>query len=157
LLKAHDQERHGRLYLASEYAFDRILAVYASALRWVLRHQLATLAVALVTMGLTVYLYVRIPKGFFPQQDVGRLTGTVVADQDTSFQAMERRVKQFSDVVQSDPAVDGVMVYVGGGMGGGSPVNTARMNVNLKDPSVRKLDVDQVIARLRGKLSRLPG
>ncbi len=157
LLKSHDQERHGRMYRASEYAFDRILAGYAAALRWVLRHQLAVLGVALVTMAATVYLYVLIPKGFFPQQDVGRLSGTIVADQDTSFQAMERRVKQFSDAVRSDPAVDGVMVYVGGGMGGGSPVNTARMNVNLKDPSVRKLNVDQVIARLRGKLSRIAG
>ena len=157
LLKSHDEERHGWLYRASERAFDRILAGYGAALRWVLRHQAATLAVAIATMAATIYLYVRIPKGFFPQQDVGRLSGTIVADQDTSFQAMERRVKQFSDVVQADPAVEGVMVYLGGGMGGGSPINTARMNVNLKDLQIRKLDVDQVIARLRGKLGRLPG
>jgi len=157
LLKSHDQERHGWLYRASERAFDSVLAAYAGTLRWVLLHQFATLVVALVTMAATVYLYILIPKGFFPQQDVGRLTGSIVADQDTSFQAMERRIKQFSDVVRADPAVDGVMVYVGGGMGGGSPVNTARMMVNLKDLSVRKLTVDQVIARLRTTLARVPG
>ncbi len=157
LLRPHDQERHGRIYRASERAFDWVLGRYAAVLRWVLRHQPLTLTVAVVTMLATVYLYVVIPKGFFPQQDVGRLNGTLIADQDTSFQAMQRRIVQFADIVRQDPAVDAVMAYAGGGMGGGSAVNTARVNVNLKDLDVRKLSVDQVMGRLRGKLARLPG
>ncbi|HWW85879.1 MAG TPA: efflux RND transporter permease subunit, partial [Vicinamibacterales bacterium] len=159
LLEPVEKEKHGRLYRASEGAFDWIHGRYASALRWVLAHQPLTLAIALVTMLATVYLYVLIPKGFFPQQDVGRLTGTIIADQDTSFQAMSRRVNEFADAVRQDPAVETVMAYIGGGGGGGggSPMNTARMNVNLKDLSERKLPVDQVIARLRGKLARIPG
>ncbi|HWF85313.1 MAG TPA: efflux RND transporter permease subunit, partial [Vicinamibacterales bacterium] len=155
LLKAHDQERHGRIYRANERAFDWILGQYERSLGWVLRHQGVTLTVALVTMAATIYLYVLIPKGFFPQQDVGRLTGSILADQDTSFQAMNRRVAQFVDVVMHDPAVGSVVAYVGGG--GGSALNTGRMNVRLKDMSERKLSADQVIARLRGKLSGLPG
>jgi multidrug efflux pump len=155
LLKSHDQERHGRIYYANERAFDWILGRYSSGLRWVLRHQGMTLTIFFVTMIATAYLYVRIPKGFFPQQDVGRLTGTIVADQDTSFQAMEGRVTRLADVVRRDPAVSEVTAYVGGG--GGSPLNNARMNVNLRDLRVRKLSVDQVIARLRDTLSRIPG
>jgi multidrug efflux pump len=157
LLKSHAEERHGRIYFASEAAFDWILARYAAMLRWVLKHQPLTLTAALVTMAATIYLYVVIPKGFFPQQDVGRLNGTLIADQDTSFQAMQRRVIQFADIVRQDPAVDGVVAYAGGaGLGGGSAVNTARVNVNLKDPGERPA-IDAVMARLRGKLSRLPG
>jgi multidrug efflux pump len=158
LLRSHDQERHGAVYRASERAFEWVLARYAAALRWVLGHQPLTLGVTLVTMAATIYLYVVIPKGFFPQQDVGRLNGTLIADQDTSFQAMEKRVKQFAEVVRQDPAVNGVVAYAGGGgLGGGSAVNTGRVNVNLTDLSERKLSVDQVMARLRGKLARLPG
>ena len=101
LLKPHDEERHGRIYRASERAFDWVLAGTRRALRWVLRHQPLTLAIALLTMAATMYLYVLIPKGFFPQQDVGRLQGTIIADQDTSFQAMQRRVIEFADHRQS--------------------------------------------------------
>jgi multidrug efflux pump len=151
LLRSHDEERHGRLYGASERAFEWVLARYAAVLRWVLAHQPITLGAALAAMAATVYLYVIIPKGFFPQQDVGRMNGTLIADQDTSFQAMQRRVVQFADVVRQDPAVDGVIAYAGGGgLGGGSAVNTARVNVNLKNLDVRKLAVDQVMASLRG-------
>ncbi len=157
LLKSHAEEHHGRVYLANEAAFNWILARYAGMLRWVLKHQPVTLTAALVTMAATIYLYVIIPKGFFPQQDVGRLNGTLIADQDTSFQAMQRRIIQFADIVRQDPAVDGVVAYAGGsGPGGGSAVNTARVNVNLKDPGERSA-IDAVMARLRGKLSKLPG
>jgi multidrug efflux pump len=158
LLRSHDEEKHGRIYAASERAFEWVLARYAAVLRWVLAHQPITLGAALAAMIATVYLYIVIPKGFFPQQDVGRMNGTLIADQDTSFQAMQRRVVQFADLVRQDPAVDGVIAYAGGGgLGGGSAVNTARVNVNLKDLDVRKLSVDGVMARLRGKLARLPG
>ncbi len=111
--------------------FDWILARYEGSLGWVLRHQFFTLAVALITMAATIYLYVLIPKGFFPQQDVGRLTGTIQADQDTSFQAMSRRAAQFVDIVKQDPAVETVVAYVGGG-GGASALNSARMNVTAE-------------------------
>jgi multidrug efflux pump len=154
LLTSHDEERHGAIYRANQRAFDWIHARYAAALRRVLRRQPLTLATALLATAATIYLYVLIPKGFFPQQDVGRLQGTIIADQDTSFQAMEQRLIQFIDVLRQDPAVDTVIAFVGGG---GSPLNNARMNVNLKDLSERKLSVDQVMARLRGKLARIPG
>jgi multidrug efflux pump len=156
LLKSHDSEKHGRIYRANQRAFDWILGQYERSLGWVLRHQTLTLTVALVTMGATIYLYVLIPKGFFPQQDVGRLSGTIVADQDTSFQAMSRRVSEFVGVVMHDPAVESVVAYVGAG-GGASALNTARMNVGLKDLGVRTLSADEVIARLRRKLSGQPG
>jgi multidrug efflux pump len=156
LFKPHAAERHGWIYRANERVFDWILGQYERSLGWVLRHQAIVLTVAIVTMGATVYLYVRVPKGFFPQQDAGRLTGTIQADQDTSFQAMSRRVAQFVEVVKQDPAVETVVAYVGGG-GGASALNSARLNVNLKPLDVRRIDADQVIARLRGKLSRVPG
>jgi multidrug efflux pump len=104
-----------------------------------------------VTMGATVYLYILVPKGFFPQQDTGRLNGTIQADQDTSFQAMQRRVNQFSDLVRADPDVDTVQAYVGGN----GPQNTARMFAALKDK--RKETIDDVIARIRRKTAGVPG
>ena len=140
LLKPHDAERHGWIYRANERVFDWILARYEALARlgapapgrsrWRSRWS---------RWRATIYLYVLIPKGFFPQQDVGRLTGTIQADQDTSFQAMSRRVAQFVEVVKQDPAVETVVAYVGGG-GGGSALNSARMNVNLKDRSVRNAE-----------------
>jgi multidrug efflux pump len=157
LLKPRDEELHGRLYHASERAFDWVLARYAGALRWVLRHQPLTLATFLVTMAATIYLYVVIPKGFFPQQDVGRLQGSVIADQGASFQAMERSVTGLANIVRQDPAVDTVIAFMGAGGFAGSPLNKARMLVNLKDLSERKLSADEVIGRLREKLGPIPG
>ena len=153
LLRAHDRERHGRVYDASERAFEWVLGGYRRSLEWVLGHQRLTLLVTLATMAATAYLYVSVPKGFFPQQDTGRLTGSIQADQDTSFQAMQGRVSQFVDVVMHDPAVDTVQAYVGGG----GAQNTARMFVNLKPLGQRRLSADRVIARLRGKLAPIAG
>jgi multidrug efflux pump len=153
LLLSEDQQRHGRLYRWSERGFDWIHDQYERSLAWVLRHQPLTLTVTLATMAATVYLYVKVPKGFFPQQDTGRLSGTIQADQDTSFQAMQRRMTQFSDVVMHDPDVDTVMTYVGGN----GPNNTARMFGALKDIGVRKDTIDQVIARIRRKTAAIPG
>src|SRR5450432_2977349 len=104
LLKRHDEEKRGRFYHASERVLASILARYKSSLTWVLRHQRLTMAVTLATMAATVFLYVKIPKGFFPQQDTGRLTGAIQADQDTSFQAMQLKLSQFMDIVMKDPA-----------------------------------------------------
>jgi len=153
LLRSPNDERHGRLFRASEWAFDRILRGYEHSLGWVLRHQALTLLVTLSTIGFTIYLYVRIPKGFFPQQDTGRLSGQILADQATSFQAMRDRLIQFVDVVMQDPAVDGLNAYTGGGRG----INTGTMFVNLKPLGERKISADQVIARLRGKLAHIAG
>jgi multidrug efflux pump len=156
LLKAHDREKHGRIYLANERAFNWVLGHYERSLRWILGHQPLTLAVTLATMAATLYLYVLVPKGFFPQQDTGRLTGSIVADQDTSFQSMNLLVGRFVQIVQQDAAVEAVQAYVGGG-GGGATINNARMFVNLKPLDQRRLDADHVIARLRGKLNGIPG
>jgi len=153
LLRSHAQETPGRLARGSERVFDWIVGRYESSLRVVLRHQALTLLVTLLTMATTVYLYFRVPKGFFPQQDTGRLNGSIQADQNTSFQAMQRRVSEFVTIVMRDPAVDGVLAYVGGG----GTQNTARMFVNLQPLGVRKISADQVIARLRSSLAHVPG
>jgi multidrug efflux pump len=153
LLKGKDEETHGRVFAASEKAFQWILDRYETALRWVLRHQPLTLAVTLATMAATVFLFVKVPKGFFPQQDTGRLSGSILGDQSTSFQAMDRRVAAFVDVVTKDPATQYVQAYTGGQ----GTVNGGRMFVTLKDLNKRKLSADQVVARLRGKLGSVPG
>ncbi|HVU88418.1 MAG TPA: multidrug efflux RND transporter permease subunit [Pirellulales bacterium] len=154
LLKRHDQERHGRLYRASEWVFDRILNFYEKTLGWVFRHQRITMVVTILTLVFTVYLYVVIPKGFFPQQDTGRITGSIQADQNTSYQAMGHLLERFAQVVSEDPAVEGLIAFTGG-QGGTS--NAGRMFLSLKPLEERKMSADQVIGRLRGKLSGIPG
>ena len=153
LLKKPSEEKHGRVFQWSERAFDAILAFYRRTLSVVMRHQPLTLAVTLATMAATVYLYVRIPKGFFPQQDTGRLTGQILADQNTSFQAMNQRLETFVAIMMKDPGVSYVQAYAGGG----SITNQARMFVTLKEPHERKLTADQIIARLRPQLAKVPG
>ncbi len=112
-----------------------------------------TLAVTLATFALTVYLYIIVPKGFFPQQDIGRLNGQVMADQSISFQAMNQKMNQIVGIVMADPAVDGATTF----SGGQGTTNIGRMFVTLKSLGERKMDIDQVIARLRPKLARVPG
>ena len=159
LLRSHDRERHGRIYRANEWVFNKILRGYEISLGWVLRHQPLMLLVTLGTIALTVYLYVIVPKGFFPQQDTGRLSGQILADQSTSFNAMRTRLLQFVNVVMRDPAVENLVAYTGGagGVGGGRGINTGTMYVTLTPLEKRKLSADQVIARLRGQTARLPG
>ena len=155
LLKPHGTERHGRLYLASERLFDAIVDFYSSTLSSVLRHRRLTLLVLLATIGLNAYLFVVVPKGFFPQQDTGRLIGSIQADQDTSYQSMEKLLQRFASTVSEDPAVVGVTAFTGGSQGG--VTNSGRMFVALKSREERGMTADEVIARLRGKLSRIPG
>jgi multidrug efflux pump len=152
LLRPQNKTAHGRLYQASERGFDWILKGYERSLGWVLKHQRFTILVALGTMAATIFLYAKVPKGFFPQQDSGRLTGTIQADQDTSFQAMQKKLGQFVETVMQDPDVESANGFLGGGT-----VNAGRMFVSLKPRSERKLTADQVIARLRGKLAHVPG
>jgi multidrug efflux pump len=155
LLRSKDEERHGRIYNASERVFDWILGRYESSLAWVLRHSFSTLMVTLGTIGLTVYLYKNVPQEFFPQQDTGRLSGSIQADQSTSSKAMGQMVSQFATIVSEDPAVESVIAFAGGGRGAS---NSGNMFVSLKPQSERSnMSADQVIGRLRGKTSRVPG
>jgi len=160
LLRGYDaHEKHGFFYNASERGFEFIRGIYESTLRRVLRHQALVLLVTLGTIALTVYLYIVIPKGFFPQQDTGRMTGQVQADQATSFTAMKDRVAQAGKILQDDPAMENVMMFIGGGGGGGGggAVNNARMFLTLKPLDQRKANADEVIARVRPKLARVAG
>ena len=147
------QERsHGWMYRTSERAFDWVVDLYGRTLAVALRFRAITLLVLLATIGLNVYLFIRMPKGFFPQQDTGRIQGSITADQDTSFQAMDKIMLPMINIVAADPAVDTVI-----GFTGGSTYNTARLFISLKPLEQRKITADLIIARLRPKLARLPG
>ncbi|HEX5227500.1 MAG TPA: multidrug efflux RND transporter permease subunit [Bryobacteraceae bacterium] len=155
LLKEHTT--HGWMYRTSERGFNAIMNLYGRTLARVLKHPVITLGVLAVTIALNVYLYVHVPKGFFPQQDNGRLNGTIIADQDTSFQAMEASLRQMVKIVSQDPAVDTVAGYTGGSGGNGNTINTARMQIQLKPLAERKVSVYDVIERLRPKLTVIRG
>jgi multidrug efflux pump len=156
LLRPESEEHRGRFYHASQKVFDRALAGYSVGLRWVLVHSRLTLVIALITLGLSVYLFMIIPKGFFPQQDTGRLMGAILADQDTSFQAMRDRLTVFVNTIKADPSVQHVIGFAGGSGSAGS-TNTARMFIALKPLGPRKLSADEVIARLRKKTAHIEG
>jgi len=151
LLRPTPKHGEGAVGEASERSFDWIHTTYEHSLDWVLRHQPLTLLVTILTMAATGYLYVRVPKGFFPQQDTGRLNGSIQADQDTSFQAMHQHVDRLVSIVERDPGVAAVLAYVGGG----GTQNTARMFVNLKDHP--RAAAEDVIARLRRSTASVPG
>jgi multidrug efflux pump len=155
LLRSAHERRRGRLQEAGERIFDAMLRRYEASLSWVLRHSRFTLAIFLVTLAVNLYLFFIIPKGFFPQQDNGRLIGSLQADQDTSFQAMLRRLTQYVKTITQDPAVDHAIAFTGGS--GGSGTNTARMFITLKPRDQRKLNADLVIGQLRRKVSHLAG
>jgi len=155
LLRPAHKGPRGPLDFCVERVLSGVGTGYERMLLAVLRHPRLTMAVNLSTMALTAYLYVTIPKGFFPQQDTGRLTGTLDADQDTSFQAMSRLLTQFSLAIGTDPAVAGVTGSTGG-PAGGSP-NTARMFISLTPRAERGMSADAVIGRLRGALAPLAG
>ncbi|HEX9080479.1 MAG TPA: efflux RND transporter permease subunit, partial [Desulfuromonadaceae bacterium] len=155
LLKPLSERRHGRFYMAGEKAFAFIHDIYAKSLAWALDHQRFMILLTLATIALSVLLYTFVPKGVFPQQDTGRLMGMIQASQDISFQAMKEKLTQVVGIVKSDPAVDTVTAFTGGS--GGATRNTARMFIALKPLEERKLSADQVIARLRKKLTSVPG
>jgi multidrug efflux pump len=156
-MRSARNEAHSRLYRASEWCFEKTLNVYRHGLGWVLRHQMITLLITIGTAGLSVYLYIIIPKGFFPQQDTGRMGGAVQGEQDISFSAMRDKMLQLTQIVLKDPAIDTVGSFAGGGGPGGGGSNTGRMFIMLKPMNERKLSADQVIARLRPKLTSIPG
>ncbi len=149
----HETAKHNRFYRLSENAFNRLHRTYDFSLRWVLRHQFLILLVTIGTVCLNIYLFIQTPKGFFPQQDTGRINGSIQGDQDLSFAAMSMKMRIFTDIVSADPAVDTVISFTGGGSGG----STARMFAQLKPLKERKLSADQVIARIRSKTAGIPG
>jgi multidrug efflux pump len=152
-LRPIDHEKHGPIYRFSEWCFNRLLDVYRHSLGWVLRHQPLTLLLTIATACLSVYLYVIVPKGFFPQQDTGRIMGSVQAAQDISFAAMKDKMNQFVNIVMQDPAVNTVVGFAGGN----TTYNAGRMFITLKPLAERKINADQVISRLRKKLAVVPG
>ncbi|HTS62269.1 MAG TPA: multidrug efflux RND transporter permease subunit [Candidatus Acidoferrales bacterium] len=154
LLKKH--ETHGRLYLATERAFDWVVRQYGKTLSVVLRHPAVTLLVLIAMIALNVSLFIRVPKGFFPQQDNGRVMGSIQADQDTSFQAMNDLLLRMDKIVADDPAVDNALGFTGGG-GNANTTNAARMFIALKPLDQRRVNADEIINRLRPQLARVPG
>jgi multidrug efflux pump len=152
-LKAETGRKHNLAYRMSERGFQWLHDTYDTGLRWVLRHQPVMLLVTFATIGLAIYLYIVIPKGFFPQQDTGRLSGGIQGAQDISFNAMQKKLTQFIQIVKDDPAVDSVVGFTGGQ----GAQNTGRAFVSLKPIAERKLSADLVIARLRRSLSHVPG
>ncbi len=137
--------------------FDRLLGFYERTLGWALQHGVLVMLVLAATVLANVGLLYEIPKGFFPEQDTGRLTGSVTADQSISFQAMQEKLTELVDIVKHDPAVDNVVGFAGGGGGGRSQTNSASVYVSLKPLTERSDTADQVIARLRRSLSRIAG
>ncbi len=158
LLTAESEEKpaHGRFYRITERFFDGLLAFYDGGLKWVLKHQPLTLAVAIATLALTLVLYVIIPKGLLPQQDTGIITGVTDAAQSISFSAMSARQQKIVDVVQQDPDVASVSSFVG--IGTINPtLNTGRLSINLKPRDQRSSSADEIIARLREKTAAVEG
>jgi HAE1 family hydrophobic/amphiphilic exporter-1 len=152
-LRDEKHAKHGRAYMAVEKAFDKILAWYTRGLDYVLDHQRTTLAVFLFTLALTVVLYIVIPKGFFPQQDTGIISGISDAPQDISFDEMVRRQHLLLNVVERDPAV----ASYGTGLGGSRPLNNGFVVIGLKPRDDRDATADQIINRLRPQLAKVPG
>jgi hydrophobe/amphiphile efflux-1 (HAE1) family protein len=149
LLVAESEQQHGRLYHLSERFFEALVGAYGRGLRWVLGHRRVMQAVTLGTLGLTVYLFVVVPKGLFPQQDTGSMMGTSDAGQDTSFPALKARQEAVNKIVLSDPDVKHVVCFINGG-------NTGTMFIELKGGEQRP-PADEIISRLRPKLAKIPG
>src|SRR5580658_8254856 len=158
-LKSRDAHRHGAIYRATERAFLWLHGEYASALRWVLRHQVLILCIAIGTAVLNVYLFKIVPKGFFPQQDTGRLSGRTVAAQDISFPAMREKQRMLAQMVMEDPAIHSVTAFAGGAGPGGGSFNVGSMFIALKPLSQRpgRVSADDVVNRLRDRLTGIPG
>jgi multidrug efflux pump len=151
LLRNERAEKHGRIYMATEKFFDRVLSLYRSSLHWVLDNPTLTLVVLFLTIALNAVLIVKIPKGFFPEEDTGAIAGAVQGPQDSSFPAMDNAIQQIVGVVKSDPAVANVIAFTGSGA-----TNTGSFYVALKPLAARKVSAAQIIDRLRPQLRRLP-
>ena len=153
MLRSLQKQKHGRAYRLSQKMFDRIQEAYRVTLGWVLGHQFAVLVITLATACLSIYLFKDAPKGFFPQQDTGRIFGTVQAAQDISFDAMSQKMQQYVTIGMADPNVENMIGFCGGS----TAMNQGRMYLTLKPLSQRKLSADQVIAELFRRFSVVPG
>ncbi len=152
LLRNERAEKHGRVYMASEKSFDWVLSIYRRSLDWVLKHPALTLSVLFLTIALNVVLIVKLPKGFFPNEDTGAITGSVRGPQDSSFPAMDNSVQQIVGVIKNDRAVDNVIAFTGGN----GATNTGSLYLALKPLPARKSSASEIIDRLRPQLNRLP-
>jgi HAE1 family hydrophobic/amphiphilic exporter-1/multidrug efflux pump len=152
-LRDEKHAKHGKAYMVIERGFDKLLAGYTRGLDFVLDHKRATLVTFLITLAATVALYIEIPKGFFPQQDTGIISGLTDAPQDISFDEMVRRQHEVFDVVGRDPDI----ASYGTGIGGNRPINTGFVILGLKPLGERKSSADEVITRLRPQLAKVPG
>ena len=152
LLKNERKEKHGRIYMASEKFFDGMFSLYRTSLHWVLDHPTPTLIVLFITIALNVVLIIKIPKGFFPVEDTGAISGSVRGPQDSSFPSMNDSIQQIGAVIKNDPAVANVIAFTGGG----GATNTGSLYIALKPLAERKVSAAQIIDRLRPKLNRLP-
>jgi multidrug efflux pump len=157
LIRRRDPEREGRLFRASERAFQGVLAAYGRSLHWALANRGLMMVMLAATVVFNIYLYIVIPKGFFPQQDTGRIVGGIQADQAISFQSMSAKLRQFVNIVKADPAIESVVGFTGGGSQGGGQTNSGFVFASLKPRGERNLSADQVIARLRPKLNQVAG
>ena len=156
LLKHTPPEKQGRFYRTSERAFESIIAFYGKTLKWVLRAQTVTLLVAAATLGLTIFMFYEIPKGFFPIQDTGVIQGVSEAAQTISFQAMSNRQQELTKVILRDPAVDNLSSFIGID-GTNTTLNTGRILINLKPLADRKVSASDVIRRLQPDLEKVAG
>jgi multidrug efflux pump len=153
LLRHRKPEEHGRIYRFSEKVFVALLGAYERSLTVVLRHPAITLTTLLLTIALNIYLFVIVPKGFFPQQDNGTISGGIQGSQDASFPSMQSAAVRFVRAITNDPAVQNVVAFTGGG----GAANSGFIFMALKPLEERKISADQIIARLRPKLSAVPG
>jgi multidrug efflux pump len=152
LLRSESDQRHGRIYQASERFFEAMLNFYRRTLNAVLEHPASIMLVFAIVLGLNVYLYIIIPKGFFPQQDTGRITGSIQADQSISFQLMQQKLAQFVTIIKQDPAVETVVGFTGGGQ-----TNSGFVFASLVPLRERGISADGVIGRLRRTMAVVPG
>ncbi len=152
LLKEEKNQKHGRMYRASEKFFAWMLETYRRSLTWALDNSVLMLVVLMLTIALNVVLIMRIPKGFFPQQDTGAIVGGLQGPQDASFPLMDNSIKQLVGVIKSDPAVANVIAFTGGG----GSTNSGFIYTALKPLNVRKIGAADIINRLRPKMNRLP-
>ena len=152
LLRSENSDSHGKLYHRSENIFNWFLNLYRVTLEWALKHTRVILLLFFTALALNIYLYIIIPKGFFPQQDTGRIMGNIKADQSISFSAMKAKIQAFASIVSKDPAIENVITYTGG-----SQTNGGKMFISLKSLDERKISADEVVARLRKKLAHIPG
>jgi multidrug efflux pump len=156
LLRHQPEAQKGRIYQASERVFNDIIDFYGRTLRWVLKHQTATLLVAAGTLVLTIWLYVIVPKGFFPVQDTGIIQGISEAPQTISFPEMARRQQLLAQAILKDPAVESLSSFIGVD-GTNTTLNSGRIQINLKPLEQRKINASEVIRRLQPKLAEIDG